>query len=265
MELQKLSEHLYVPVDFGKHHHYFADAEGDKEYTGITSIIGVLAKPALIGWAAKMAVLHIRDNSVAMIAKDGTGIEYYQVNPVVLGAAETAHTKKKEAAGAHGTDTHALIEEYVNLCLKTGKTIIGEAHPFVLSNPEIIKFVVWAEKNVDHFLFSERRMCDPDPKLFIAGSADFAYVGMDGRRYMADFKTSKGIYGIDYWLQVAAYKMLAEGEGDVPYDGMTIVRLGKDGKFEVHQLFDYETYKQAFLACLTLYRAQAAIKGMVIH
>ena len=74
---------------------------------------------------------------------------------------------------------------------------------------------------------------------------------------MADFKTSSGIYGIDYWLQVAAYRMLAEEEGDEPYDGATVVRMGKDGSFEVKHRFDYETDKEAFMACLTIYRAQA--------
>ena len=121
----------------------------------------------------------------------------------------------------------------------------------------IQKFIDWATVNVDQFLFSERRLSNKD--LFIAGTADFAYV-KDGKRYMADFKTSSGVYDISYWLQCAAYRFIAESEGDAKYDGCTIVRLGKDGSFEVMHRYDYETDLSAFMACLTLYRAQSTFK-----
>ncbi len=233
-----------------------------KPATGVTSIISVLAKPALIGWAARMAVEYFKENIgwawEDVEANYGVTREHALK---VLDEAKVAHTKKKEAAGEHGTDKHALVEEYINLCIAVngGKPITV---PTLLSLAGVQEFGEWAVKNVKQFLFSERRMFDEE--LFIAGTADFAYLAKDDKKLMGDFKTSSGIYGIDYWLQVAAYRMLAEGEGDKPYDGMTVVRLGKDGKFEVQSLYDYETYKNAFLSCLTLYRAQAAIKGMVI-
>ncbi|RJQ33875.1 hypothetical protein C4568_03680 [Candidatus Parcubacteria bacterium] len=260
MNLIRIKDNLYVPEDFEKNHNYFADPEGKKKYTGITTILNVLAKPALIGWAARMVCEHIRANCeyIAHTFADRDG-DYYLVSPSELDEAQKAHTKKKEEAGAHGTDAHALVEEYINVCLNQGgqPQERNELLLYVDAPTDIrsIKpFTTWAVKNVDHFLFSERRMANPE--LFIAGTADFAYVGKDGRRYMADFKTSSGIYGIDYWLQVAAYRLLAEAEGDEPYDGATIVRLGKDGSFEVQHRFDYETDKKAFLACLEIYRAQ---------
>ena len=263
-ELLKVGEHLYVPADFAKHHYYYADADGTKAYTGITTILGVLAKPALIPWAARMAVDYIRENCEEREdVGSGPAPDYvYHASEYVLEKAKSAHTRKKEEAGAHGTDAHALVEEYVNLSLANGGGPVSIGGAWGKLAP-ISSFITWAVENVDHFLFSERRMAHPE--LFIAGTADFAYVGKDGRRYMADFKTSGGIYGIDYWLQVAAYRLLAEAEGDEPYDGATIVRLGKDGSFEVQHLYDYETYKEAFLACLTLYRAQANLKGLVVH
>lgn len=232
-----------------KKHVYKLDG---KPMTGVTSVIGVLAKPALIGWAAKMAVEYIKEKGFYRPTTDGTEASY-EVLLSILEEAKSAHTKKKEAAGTHGTDTHALVEEYVNQCTATNRGK-PNAKPITISEG-IEKFILWSVENVDHFLFSERRMFNKE--LFVAGTADFAYIGKDGKRYMADFKTSSGIYGIDYWLQVAAYRMLAEAEGDEMYDGATVVRLGKDGSFEVQQRFDYETDKTAFLACLTIYRAQA--------
>lgn len=236
-----------------KTHKYLIDG---KPATGVTTIIGVLAKPALIGWSARMAAEYIDGfiNEAAIhadweiILKDGTWAK-------IVEEAKSAHTKKKEAAGEHGTDTHALVEEYITTCLVSRD---GQPTNSGDDDSPIRKFIDWSLENVYHFLFSERQMYNKN--LFIAGTADFAYIGKDEKKYMADFKTSSGIYGIDYYLQVAAYRFLAESEGDTPYDGSTIVRLGKDNSFEAQHRFDYQTDKEAFLACLTLYRAQATYK-----
>lgn len=230
-------------------HSYFL---GDKRLTGVTTIIGVLAKPALVGWAARMAVEYVKTKW------GSSGLTQEQLFEV-LEEAKNAHTKKTEKAGEHGKDAHAEVEKYINMCLTNtlgSPLVVTDGKP--LYDASIEKFVNWAYENVDHFLFSERVL--HDPKLFIAGTADFAYVDKEGKRVMADFKTSGGIYGIDYFLQVAGYRMLAEQEGDAPYDYSCIVRHGKDGAFEVQKRYDYETDKEAFLACLTLYRAQATFK-----
>lgn len=251
MNLIKIKDDLYVPEDFETNHKYFADSEGTKPYTGITTILNVIAKPNLIQWASNENGRYIQANAKMV---DGA----YVVTPELLEEARLAHARKKEKAGTHGTDAHALVEKYVLQCLEAGYPF----QPDYDSYPEfeaIEKFVEWALVYVDKFLFSERRLSNKD--LFIAGTADFAYV-KDGKRYMADFKTSSGVYGIDYFLQCAAYRFLAESEGDEPYDGTTIVRLGKDGSFDVHHRFDYETDLKAFRACLTLYRAQQTYKQL---
>lgn len=258
MELIKVSDSLWVPEDFGKNHHYYADEKGEKEYTGITSILGVIAKPALIGWAARMAAECFKDALESYRIDDENYRLSYEQRDEAVERAIKAHTKKKEAAGEHGTDTHALVEEYVNSCINNTLSV-----PFVdgtLSEQykSIEPFIKWAIENVDHFLFSERRMANKD--LFIAGTADFAYVDKEGKKVMSDFKTSgSGIY-YEMFLQAAAYQLLAEGEGDEPYDYRTVVRLDKKGNFEFAKRFDYETDRNAFIAALTIYRAQATYK-----
>lgn len=223
--------------------------------TGVTSVIGVLAKPALIGWAARMAVETL-GKAIESYRIDDENYKFtYEQRDTFLEAAKSAHAQKRDKAAEHGTDTHSLVESYINLCLvKEGKPV----QP-VATNTDIQKFIGWAVDNVDHFLFSERQMYNPE--LFIAGTADFAAVMKDGKRLIGDFKTSGGVYGIDYFLQVAAYRLLAESEGDDAYDGSVIVRLGKDGSFDIHYRYDYETDKNAFLACLTIYRAQDTFKS----
>lgn len=241
-------------------HRYLIDG---KPATGVTTIIGILDKPALVPWAARMVVEKLQEQPIFEELSVGgkSVLNARLITPEMLEEARTAHTKKKEAAGAHGTDAHALVEEYINTCLLPENEGKPYTHPGLVG---IEKFVEWSVENVDHFLFAERKMYNK--RLFIAGTADFAYIGKDGKRYMADFKTSSGIFGIGYWLQVAGYRMLAEEEGDAPYDGATIVRMGKKGPddFDVQQLYEYETYKEAFLCCLTLYRANAAIKGLIV-
>jgi hypothetical protein len=232
-----------------------------KRVTGITTIIGVLAKPALIGWAAKMAVEYIKENGrLHESSPDGDPAQgFYIISKEHLEEAKSAHTKKKEDAGQKGTDMHALVEEWINLNLaqKGGDFTVrsDEDTQYFLA---IVPFIEWAQENVDHFLFSERRMFNKD--LFIAGTCDFAYIDKQGRRVVSDFKTSgSGIY-YEMWIQTAAYQLIAEAEGDEKYDYRTIVRLDKKGGFEFQERHDYETDKDAFLSALKLYRAMATYK-----
>ena len=254
--LIKIKENLYVPEDFENDHNYYADAEGTQPYTGVTTVGNVLAKPQLIPWAARMVVEWIKENG----KKNKKG-DKWTVNAEELETARKAHAQKASDAADHGTDTHALVEAYINDCIKKndGQPWLDDGE----ATKTIGKFEKWAKENVDHFLFAERRMADQT--LWVAGTADFAYVGKDGKRILSDFKTSASIYD-SYWMQVAAYRMLAEHEGDQPYDAMSIVRLGKKGAedFEVKHLYEYQTAKDAFLACLTLYRAMPMIKSTVV-
>lgn len=229
--------------DEDTHTHYI----DNKPATGITSVIGVLSKPALIPWAAKEAVKYIRENGKPLA--EGS----FEASEAILEAATKAYAGKRDKAASHGTDAHALVEEYIRSNL--GGT------PVKLLNKEyttIIPFMDWAVANVEQFLFSERNLYDPN--LFVAGIADFAFIAKDGRKYMGDFKTSSGIYGVDYFLQCAGYRILAESMGDETYDGGYIVRLGKKGPadFEVAERSGplWEQDRACFLAALKLYRAQ---------
>lgn len=227
-----------------KTHSYLIDG---KPATGVTTIIGVLAKPALIGWAAKTAVEYLQKLTpdIELGYPKETWAQW-------LDEAKTAHNQKRDSAATHGTDAHALVEKYIKLTISTPGFVIEEEFK------PIRPFIEWALTNVDHFLFSERQMFNDEK--FIAGTADFGAVMKDGKKLIGDFKTSSGVYGIDYFLQCAGYRFLAEAEGDAPYDGCVIVRLGKKGAkdFDVH--YRYTSDEEAFMACLTLYRAQATYK-----
>lgn len=249
MTLTKLKEDLYIPENFAENHYYFADAKGEKEYTGITTILRVMAKPALIQWAANEAVKYIKENlsykRMKLLRKG-----YSIVKNTVLDEASKAHTKKKEAAGAHGTDMHALVEGYIKECISNNAGI-----PLMALNSQVTLFVEWAHENVDHFLFAERPV--HSKSLFLAGTIDFGAVMKDGTRRVGDLKTGSGIY-YEAMLQTEAYQVLAEEEGDEKYDGSVIVNLRKDGKFETQTRARNELDKHAFLGLVAAYRGNAS-------
>lgn len=253
MTLTKIADDLFIPENFADHHHYYADADAKDEYTGVTTVLKVLNKPALVQWAANEVVGYIKGNAEEAVKN------LFYVSADCLEEARTAHRRKADKAAEHGTDAHALVEKWIRFGIEECD---GRPEITFIINERIQSFIDWADQNVDRFLFAERPLHSHD--LFVAGTADFAYIGKDGKRYIGDFKTSSGIWD-EYWLQCAAYRMLAEHEGDEPYDGSVIVRLGKDGKFETKKMVEYETPRDAFLAALKIYRAMDQLPALVIN
>lgn len=217
-------------------HKYYLDG---KPLTGVTTVLNVIAKPMLIGWAARMATEYVRDN-----LKDLEELE------AVLTEAVKAHARKKEDAGTKGTDIHAQLEELVKKAIaETDGKIPVET---TSEDKQIAKFLTWAkEKNVQ-FLESEKKMYSPTH--WLAGTCDFtAYVS--GKKLVGDFKTMAKIWDRVPFFQTAAYRLMLEEMGEKDFEGSVIVNLPKNGAaLEEAYSFDYDTDKEAFLAALKLYR-----------
>ena len=107
-----------------KSHKYYLNG---KPLTGITTILGVIAKPFLIQWSADEAVKYI-DNALTEQVKnnnEGNLLEWLGENwPQVMKEAREAHRKKKEDAGQKGIDVHALIEERIKGAIKNNDGFI---------------------------------------------------------------------------------------------------------------------------------------------
>ena len=78
----------------------FSDSEhlhllNNRPLTGTSSIGNVLAKPALIQWAANMACGYVKDN-----------LKSIELLDEVLAEAKYAPKKKKESAAIKSTDLH---------------------------------------------------------------------------------------------------------------------------------------------------------------
>lgn len=219
-----------------------------KQMTGVTTVLQVLAKPALIQWAADMACAYVKEHG--NIEDNPAGI-FYCVTEEQLAEARVAHAKKKESAGDRGTEVHALVEKYIKDCIENNE---GIARTYLIDDPMLQEFVTWAVMHDVKFLESEKKVYNKE--LFIAGTADFT-CEIGGKRYVGDLKTGSGIYP-EHFYQTAAYRMMLEGMGENPYDGSVVVQINKyTNQLAEEYRYDYETDRAAFLAALTIYRSNA--------
>jgi len=217
-------------------HKYFYDG---KPMTGVTTILGTIAKPQLISWASKMCYEYIKEHS-----NYDSGI--YHIKEDELELAKNAHARKKTDAGDIGTKVHAWVELY---------TSKNECPPMPEDENErkmAELFHKWVVENKVKFLESEKKVFNKTE--FYAGTLDFT-CEIDDKKYVGDFKTSSGIYSREYFAQCAGYLWALKDMGDEEeYNGCVIVRCGKKGDFEVKYSYDYQTDLEIFKSALTIYR-----------
>lgn len=225
-------------------HLYYLDG---KPLTGVTSILAVIAKPALIQWAANMACDHVRNNHKI----DWTNTEEIEA---LLTEAAKAHRKKKEKAGEQGTDTHAEIEKYVKGCIEYLGGVAKNGPPIAPNSSEALKsFDYWARENNIKFIESEKRMYSRE--WWLAGTTDLVFE-KDGQRFVGDVKTMKKIWDRVPYLQMAAYMKMLKETDPIEYHGTCIINIPKETNIvETQYSYDFEADTKAFEAALTLYRA----------
>lgn len=284
MKTKKKIDITGVPMGFyyrDSDHKYFLDG---KSMTGCTTILGVLAKPALIPWAARMAVDYIKDVAeyVQNNHEDRDG-DYYIVDEEQLNEAKTAYAKKRDEGAQKGTDTHALVETYIGMCIEKSNGLALAEDALVAGVAEkIAPFIGWSIANNIRFIASEAKLYSKE--LFIAGTADFIFE-KDGKRYIGDIKTYKKIWDRTPFYQCAGYALMWEEMNEVkdPTDGelvrsipgwyegeleasptiagYVIFNLPKERSFnekeDVLWSFDIEGDTRAFKACVEIYRQNA--------
>lgn len=229
-------------------HRYTLDG---KPLTGVTTILQVIAKPALIQWSADMACGFIRD--WAEKNTGASGDTPFDELILALAEARLAHRKRKEAAGDIGTDAHKEIEYLVIDAIKNNDGLT-RLIPNNNDNGQVRKmvdnFLTWATENKVKFLESEKRLYSKEH--WYAGTVDLVFE-MDGKRYIGDVKTSSAIYN-EHFYQMAAYDICLQEMGQEKVDGYIVINLKKDGTMDLKMAQNVEINKQAFLHALGLYR-----------
>jgi hypothetical protein len=220
----------------------------DKKVRSVTQANDIIAKPALIGWAARMAAEYFKDQIEP-------GKSYDEIQLVtIFESAKGAHWKKKVDAGNLGTFVHNWVEDYIN-----GK------NPAIPVNKKlkdaVQRFLDWQKAHKVGFLLSEQQVYSR--KYIYTGTLDFI-CKIDGKMYIGDLKTSSGIFP-EMLIQTAAYRFARSEEyPKEKYVGQVIVRVGKeDGELEVAVIKSDEWYKimfTAFVAALKLSESIDLIK-----
>ena len=227
---------------------------GGERMTGVTTILGVIAAPALIQWAANEAIKYIKVSAGYSEDYKPTTEKMLSVSTTVLEEARTAHRKKTDKAADIGTLTHKEVE----ILIKENK--LNE--PYFHTNPKVEmmvnEFIKWAKHNEVEFLSSEEQVYHEE--LFYAGTFDFL-CRINGKIYLGDLKTSSGIYNSMFY-QTAAYehalhdKNNRENKPAIVISGHIIVNVKKVGGIDVRVSYNNVKNLEAFLAALVLYRRE---------
>jgi hypothetical protein len=218
----------------GKGRHYLHPS-GDL-VPSVTNVIGILDKPALPRWSAKMVAERaaVMKRSLAQM-DDGDIIDTLKAVPF----------QRSNRAAERGTDIHTYLEHRINGWEPEG--LSPDAEPYREAAD------AWLENRHIEVVATEQTMFHP----MYAGTCDLV-ANISGRLTIADFKTSKAIYD-EAALQLAAlWGCYTDAEGEplawhqtepavVP--DLLVVRIGVDG-FEEKQVADPVGTLRVFYALL---------------
>lgn len=192
---------------------------------GVTTILQVLNKPALVKWANKMGLQGI-DTS-----------------------------KYKDKMAEIGTIAHYLIECDV----KGEKPILDDYAPADIDKAEnsLLSFYEWQKNHKLEVIFSEKQLVSETYRY--GGTVD-CYAKLDGKYTLIDFKTSNAIYP-EMIIQLSAYKNLLEEAGH-KVEEVRILRIGRDETegFEERKETNLEKHFELFLHCLAIYNLKKELK-----
>ena len=237
----------------------FYEIEPGNPYPSITNILGVINKPALVGWAGKVERIACIEAAIRLHSDwenltESTIDAYRSTLESYIGKQKAAQ-KELEAAAAIGTEAHARCEWLVRSALNLP----------VGPEPKVSEKALWASMAFEDWwkkvnfkpIRSEQVVFSRIHKF--AGTLDIlGYV--DGLLTIVDIKTGKAIYSEAY-LQIAAYwRALQETTQDYAARGI-VLRLPKidtDPEFEAVPVDDLEMHLLAFLHAAELWRWQYA-------
>lgn len=196
-----------------------------KRVAGVTTILNVINKPALIKWA----------NDLGLQGIDSTT---YVDNLADI-----------------GTLGHSMIMSHL-----TGRELGTEGYTkeqIDLAENSFISYLNWEEQHTVEPILVETPLVSEQYKY--GGTLDLLAV-VDGVDTLIDFKTGKALYP-EHSIQVAAYWMLAVEHGYSVNEGL-ILRIGRDEDegFEVKPVNDIEANWELFTHCLAIYELQKQLR-----
>jgi hypothetical protein len=204
-------------------HQVYKTADGTR-VPGVTTICGVMDKPALVKWANNLGLQGTDSTKyVDALAASGT-LAHYWAEEVLIGR----------------EPDQAVLDEYAKCDQDRAMT-------------SVIKLMEWMKEHEIEVLGRELQMVSE--RHAFGGTCDI-YARVDGKLTLVDIKTCKALYGAgdEKWTQLAGYKMLLEEAGKT-VDEAYILRIGRneDEGFEYARQPNPEGHAARFLICLDLY------------
>lgn len=210
-----------------KAHQTYRTKDGTK-VPGVTTVLGVLAKPALIHWAWKLGM---------------DGVDY---------------RKYRDKMASIGTLAHYMVES--DLKTETPDLESYSAEEIKLAENALISYWEWHDTYNPTLLESEIQLVSEKHRY--GGTIDL-YCEIHGVPTLVDFKTGKAVYP-EMITQLAAYRQLLIENG-YPVKKVQLLRIGRD-ESEHYDLKANITAKhlqphwKKFKACLTIYEQDKLIK-----
>jgi len=195
---------------------------------GVTTVLGLLDKPALLKWAWNCG-------------RDGIDIE-----------------KARDSAASVGTICHARIEAWLRGMDFDAANV---SHEFIeRSTIGFTRFVDWWRSQELTVEACELKLISE--RLRVGGTADILAKRPNGRRLLIDAKTANGIYR-EQRIQVATYaEIYEECYPQCLVDEAWIIRVGKDEADDIEpvEVRNREACVEAFAALARTYHLLKAVK-----
>lgn len=251
MPAEKITRKLYngeISIDFYPESHRYR-LHGTPGYLiSASAAAGIVDKSRfLIPWALGLAGAHLRQYLENVAHNTYTAEELLPVIEEAL----LQHAVKKEEAASIGSAVHAFAEAYALFRLGRGPEpqIVDGWDDRIMTG--VTSFLDWFTAHEIVFVETERLLY----------SRQHGYVGItdvvaliDGRKFILDYKTSKGIYN-DQLYQLSAYWAAHEEEEGQKLDGGAILHFDKEsGNFTFKEIprDEHEKNFKTFLACLAV-------------
>lgn len=214
-----------------------------KRVPGVTTVLGVLDKPALLGWAARTAA----DAAVEACANGLPPDDAKEVGRKAVFA-------RRDKAADLGTRAHAMVESY----------FAGEEIVATLTDPDDAKVYACAKRAIDHIektctrvVLSETAYTSP---MGFGGTLDLV-VERDGKFLIADLKTGKGVHD-EVVPQLAAYRFLLSC-ANVVVEGGLVFHVPVDGDEVIEHVIPSHKLDagwRIFDCALTIYQMKQAAR-----
>lgn len=245
----KLPAPRYQVTDPGTKHKYHIEMPHGQvigPLKSVTSVLGIINKPALVGWAARESSNYFKTE----ILKLGRNALVVETLEQIAKDASNAHRRKAGAAADLGSVCHDICEAII--LGKEPDTIPAEL------NEAVRAFKAWRLSTDIEIVATE----------LATGSAEHGYGGrLDaigwsesrGGFGVIDLKTSKSLlYGNEYSFQVGGYALAMMEQYGVEFKWAEIVRLGKAAPFtsEARPVTDMRAAIDGFMAALALFKSE---------